>query len=178
MRQRSARGPRAEVRFTEDLDASGVEIRARPAGQAPQRNHVNPHEDWACAHPHGFVSVQFSRNRCRPAADSQSLAGPLGSQGLFSGPPGGGLLSESALGFSRVLLAGKIGPGHRRGRGRYGSRPGMSSVKLLRREKRRAGKRSAPPPAGKTPGEGYPASGTRDPPRREERAHLRAEPRT
>ena len=54
---------------------------------------------------------------------------------FFSGPPGGRLLSESALGFSRVLLAGKIGPGHRRGRGRYGSCPGMSSVNLLRSKK-------------------------------------------
>lgn len=55
---------------------------------------------------------------------------------FFSGPPGGGILSESALGFSRVLLAGKIGPGHRRGRGRYGSRRGMSSANLLRQKKR------------------------------------------
>lgn len=68
---------------------------------------------------------------------------------FFSGPPGGGLLSESALGFSRVLLAGKIGPGHRRGRGRYGSCPGMSSVKLLRSQKRRAGDRTAPSPGGR-----------------------------
>lgn len=67
---------------------------------------------------------------------------------FFSGPPGGGLLSESALGFSRVLLAGKIGPGHRRGRGRYGNCPGMSSVKLLRSEKRRAGDRTALPHGG------------------------------
>lgn len=74
---------------------------------------------------------------------------PLKSRAFFSGPPGGGLLSESALGFSRVLLAGKIGPGHRRGRGRYGSCPGMSSVKLLRSQKRRAGDRTAPSPGGR-----------------------------
>ncbi len=77
------------MRLLEGRRASGPSTRARPAGRAPQRNHVNPHGVSTCVDPRGFVSVQFSRNRCRPAADSQSLSGRFRSQELFSGPPGG-----------------------------------------------------------------------------------------
>ena len=73
------------MRFTESRRASGPSTRARPAGQAPQRNHVNPRENSTCVDPRRFVSVQFSRNRCRLAADSQSLADRFRSQELFFG---------------------------------------------------------------------------------------------
>jgi len=93
---------------------------------------------------------------------------------FFRDRPEAGFRQKALSDFSRVLLAGKIGPGHRRGRGRYGSCPGMSSVNLRGIEKRRAGDRTARSPGGMTPGEGDPVSRTVDRLRREERARSRA----
>ena len=123
------------MRFHEGRRASGSSTRARPAGQAPQRNHVNPHEDWTCVHPHGFVSVQFSRNRCRLAADSQSLSGLPRSQEFFFGSPGGAPRRKTLSLVPGILFSGKIGPGGHR-RGRWKIRKSPRHVKRKGREKR------------------------------------------
>jgi hypothetical protein len=71
--------------FRQDTEPAARRPGPVPPDEVPQRNHVNPRKERACAHPYGFVSVQFSRNRCRLAADSQSLASSVFCQALFSG---------------------------------------------------------------------------------------------
>lgn len=122
------------MRFTEGRRASGSSTRARPAGRSPPKESRKPPRGLDLRRPSRVRLCSVFKEPVPSSGGFPVSRSEARKSSLFFGALGGRPRKGRISICSRGLLAGKIGPGHRRGSGRYGRRSRMSSAFLRGRE--------------------------------------------